>query len=187
MQVFLLNLVFPKFCPKVGKIPKFRPFFLKVGKIYENLGKSWESEKRWEEEISGNYFLVYFQYKQNIFWRLFWYLWFIKQKVCYMEVKIYNTMLLFYCIEAVILGFSQVWMESPSFFLGFKNLGIPYFWEFQAFWDNHAYVFSQVLAHIFESWEEVGDGRDMMQKQGMTKVVQKCSVYIGLMGFKGIL
>ena len=50
-----------------------------------------------------------------------------------MEVKIYNTMLLFYCIEAVILGFSQVWMESPSFFLGFKNLGIPYFWEFQAF------------------------------------------------------
>ena len=40
---------------------------------------------------------------------------------------------------------------------------------------------------IFESWEEVGDGRDMMQKQGMTKVVQKCSVYIGLMGFKGIL
>ena len=55
LQVFLLTLVFPK----------FRPFFLKVGKIYENLGKSWESEKRWEEEISGNYFWVYFQYKQK--------------------------------------------------------------------------------------------------------------------------
>ena len=34
---------------------------------------------------------------------------------------------------------------------------------------------------------KLGDGREMMQKQGMTKVVQKCSVYIGLMGFKGIL
>ncbi len=34
---------------------------------------------------------------------------------------------------------------------------------------------------------KLGDGRDMMQKQGMTKMVQKCSVYIDLMDFKGIL
>ena len=34
---------------------------------------------------------------------------------------------------------------------------------------------------------KLGDGRDMMQKQGMTKMVQKCSVYIGLMGYKKII
>ena len=153
-------------------------------KTWEKVGKV---KKDGKKKFLGIISWCIFSISKNIFWRLFWYLWFIKQKVCYMAVKIYNTMLLFYCMEAVILGFSQVWTKSPSFFPCFKNLGIPYFWEFQAFWDNHVYVFSQVLVHIFESWEEVGDGRDMMQKQGMTKVVQKCSVYIGLMGFKGIL
>lgn len=69
-----------------------------------------------------------------------------------MVVKIYNTMLLFNCMETEILRFSQVWMKSQSFFPVFKNLGIPYFWEFQTFWDNHAHAFSQVLTHVFESW-----------------------------------
>ncbi len=62
---FLFKIDFPKFCPKFGKIPKFCPFSSKVGKICENLGKSWEGEKRQEEEISGNYSLVYFQYQQR--------------------------------------------------------------------------------------------------------------------------
>lgn len=34
---------------------------------------------------------------------------------------------------------------------------------------------------------KLGNGRDMMYKQNMAKVIQKCSVYIGLMDFREIL
>ena len=69
-----------------------------------------------------------------------------------MEVKIYNTMLLFYCIEAVILGFSQVSKTWEYHISGsFRLFEITMHMYFPKFW----------LIYL-KAGNKLGDGRDMM-------------------------
>lgn len=47
--------------------------------------------------------------------------------------------------------------------------------------------FPKFWTMYLQAGNKLGNGRDMVQKQSMTKILQKCSVYIGLMNYREIL
>lgn len=47
--------------------------------------------------------------------------------------------------------------------------------------------FPKFWTMYLQAGNKLGNGRDMMQKQSMTKILQKCSVYIGSMDNREIL
>ena len=90
-------------------------------------------------------------------------------------------------MESEILRFSQVWMKSPSLFPALKTWECYISGSFRLFERTMHMHFPKFWAMYLQAGNKLGNGRDMMQKQSMTRILQKCSVYIGLMDYREIL